>query len=230
MKIKHFADKDINHYSYAILSECELEIILIDPSNHINEYLDYAGENQAKIIGIIETTPFRDFIEAHLELHRITGATIYCSKFAKANYPHIDFDDNQTINFGKITLEALNTPGYTGDSICIVLDHKGKDVCVFTGETLLFGDCARPRFENKQAGFCELAAGLYDSLREKLLKLSNDVVVYPANGKNEDLWRRPGKDYWSTIEQEKKHNWALQNITKEQFLSILNSKKQFNLH
>src|SRR5581483_7714077 len=144
MQIKQFEDKNLAQYSYAILSECERKIMLIDPARNPQPYLDYAKQNDAEITGIIETHPHADFVSSHLELHKITGAPVYTSKLADALYPHKTFDEGQFILFGKIKLSALNTPGHSPDSISIVLEHNGKQKAVFTGDTLFAGDCGRP--------------------------------------------------------------------------------------
>lgn len=88
MKIEQFEDKDLSHYSYAVLSECENKVVLIDPSRNIQPYLAFAELHQAEIIAVIETHPHADFVSGHLELHQTTGATIYCSKLLGAAYPH----------------------------------------------------------------------------------------------------------------------------------------------
>ena len=119
MKIKQFEDKNLSHYSYAILSDCEKKIILIDPSRNPKQYLEYAKENAALITGIIETHPHADFVSSHLELHDVTGATVYTSKLVDAGYPHKIFDDGDIIELGKIKLSAINTPGHSPDSISI---------------------------------------------------------------------------------------------------------------
>jgi glyoxylase-like metal-dependent hydrolase (beta-lactamase superfamily II)/rhodanese-related sulfurtransferase len=231
MKIKQFEDKGLAHYSYAVLSDCDKEIVLIDPSRNISEYLDYAKENQAKIVGVIETHPHADFISGHLELHQETGATIYCSKLVGADYPHQVFDDNDVINFGKIKLEALNTPGHSPDSICIVLDHQGKDIAVFTGDTLFIGDCGRPDLRENPGSISakreELAGQMYHSLRDKLMTLDDDVVVYPAHGAGTLCGKALSDANQSTIGAEKINNWSLQEISKKQFIEELISDQPF---
>ena len=93
MKIQQFEDKALSHYAYAILSECERTVVLVDPSRDVSPYLAYAQQQGATIIGVIETHPHADFVSGHLELHRSTGATLYCSKLTGALYPHQSFDD-----------------------------------------------------------------------------------------------------------------------------------------
>src|SRR5690606_28400770 len=121
------------------------EMVLVDPARDPEPYLAFARENHAKIIGIIETHPHADFVSSHLELHKRTGATIYTSKLVGASYPHKTFDEGEQIEIGHCTLKALNTPGHSPDSICVLLsDQHGKEIAVFTGDTLFVGDVGRP--------------------------------------------------------------------------------------
>ncbi|RYY24647.1 MAG: MBL fold metallo-hydrolase, partial [Sphingobacteriaceae bacterium] len=120
MKIKQFEDKSLSHYSYAILSECENKVILIDPARNIREYLEFAARHEATVVGVIETHPHADFVSGHLELYETTGAKIYCSKWLGAAYPHQFFDEGDVLTFGKIKLKAINTPGHSPDSISII--------------------------------------------------------------------------------------------------------------
>ncbi|HEY0899647.1 MAG TPA: MBL fold metallo-hydrolase, partial [Sphingobacteriaceae bacterium] len=186
MKIKQFEDKHLAQYGYAILSECEKQIVLIDPARNPAEYYQYAEENDARIIGVILTHPHADFVSSHLEVHEHSGAKIYASKRIQATFPVTEFDEGQVLEFGKIKLKALNTPGHSPDSISIVLEHEGKDKAVFTGDTLFIGDCGRPDLRESGGGQEalreELAKNMYSSLREKLMKLADDVVLYPGHG------------------------------------------------
>ncbi len=225
MKIEQFEDKSLSHYSYAILSECESNIILIDPARNINPYLAFADQYQAKIIGVIETHPHADFVSGHLELHETTGATIYCSKLLGAVYPHQTFDDGDTISFGKINLKAINTPGHSPDSICIVLEHSGKDHAVFTGDTLFIGDCGRPDLRETAGNVTDtrenLAKQMYGSLRQKLMVLDDPVLVYPAHGAGTLCGKALSEANSSTIGTEKISNWALADLSEEQFVKTL---------
>ncbi|MES2063396.1 MAG: MBL fold metallo-hydrolase [Bacteroidota bacterium] len=231
MKIEQFEDKGLSHYSYAILSECENQIVLIDPSRNIAPYLAFADQYRAKIIGVIETHPHADFISGHLELHQLTGATIYCSVLVGANYPHQAFDEGDTIHLGHAKLKSLNTPGHSPDSICIVLEHDGKDKAVFTGDTLFIGDCGRPDLResagNIKAKREELAGLMYHSLRDKLTVLDNDVLVYPAHGAGTLCGKALSEAHSSTIEAEKMSNWSLKEITENQFITELLKDQPF---
>ena len=225
MKIKQFEDKNLSHYSYAILSDCDKKIIVIDPSRNPQQYLDYAKLNEAQITGVIETHPHADFISSHLELHQKTGAIIYTSKDVQALYPHQCFDEGQSIQLGKIKLTALNTPGHSPDSISILLEHEGKQKAIFTGDTLFVGDCGRPDLREAAGKINttreELAKQMYYSLRDKLMKLEDDVVVYPAHGAGTLCGKSLSKESSSTIGKEKQTNWSLKPMPAEKFIKFL---------
>jgi glyoxylase-like metal-dependent hydrolase (beta-lactamase superfamily II)/rhodanese-related sulfurtransferase len=231
MQIKQFEDKNLAHYSYAVLSDCEKKIVLIDPARNTQPYLDFAKEKDAGIIGVIETHPHADFVSSHLELHTSLGATIYTSKDVHAFYPHQSFDEGQTIELGKIKLSAINTPGHSPDSISILLEHDGKQKAVFTGDTLFIGDCGRPDLRegagNVQSKREDLAKQMYHSLRDKLMVLDDDVLVYPAHGAGTLCGKNLSKESSSTIGQEKKTNWSLQEATEEEFIQNLLADQPF---
>src|SRR5690554_476267 len=134
MKIERFYDEGLAHASYAVLSN--KEIVLIDPARDPRPYYEYAINNEAKIVGVIETHPHADFTSSHLEIHHTTDATIYTSELVGADYPHQAFDQGDHIQLGEISLEAINTPGHSPDSISIlVIDPDGKEHALFTGDT-----------------------------------------------------------------------------------------------
>ncbi|QTE36337.1 MBL fold metallo-hydrolase [Mucilaginibacter gossypii] len=231
MKIEQFEDKGLSHYSYAILSECEKKIVLIDPSRDITSYLSYAKAHDATIIGIIETHPHADFVSGHLELQQVTGAVIYCSKLLGAEYAHQTFDDGNEISFGKIKLKALNTPGHSPDSISIVLEHNGQDKAVFTGDTLFIGDCGRPDLREQAGNLTakreELAKQMYHSLRDKLLLLDDAVWVYPAHGAGTLCGKALSEANRSIIGAEKAGNWSLKEISETEFVQALLADQPF---
>ncbi|MEO6068954.1 MAG: rhodanese-like domain-containing protein [Chitinophagaceae bacterium] len=225
MVIKQFEDKNLSHYSYAILSDCEKQIILIDPARNVTPYIDFAKDNEATIVGVIETHPHADFVSSHLELHETTGAIIYASQLVNAAYPHKTFDEGEVITLGKIKLTAYNTPGHSPDSISILLEHEGKQKAVFTGDTLFIGDCGRPDLRedvgNIKAKKEDLAKQMYYSLRQKLAKLNDDVIVYPAHGAGTLCGKNLSKESTSTIGNEKQTNWSLQEASTEEFVTYL---------
>ncbi len=231
MQIKQWEDKNLSQFSYGILSDCEKKIILIDPSRNPQPYLNWAKENEATIVGIIETHPHADFISSHLELRQLTGATIYAHSLVGAAYPHQSFDDGATIELGKIRLTALHTPGHSPDSIVVLLEHAGKQKAVFTGDTLFIGDCGRPDLRegagNLQVNREDLAKQLYHSLRNKLATLNDDVLVYPAHGAGTLCGKNLSKESSSTIAQEKQTNWSLQETTESEFVQQLLADQPF---
>jgi hydroxyacylglutathione hydrolase len=231
MKIKQWEDKNLAQFSYAVLSECEKKIVLIDPSRNPQPYLDYAKENDAAIVGIIETHPHADFISGHVELSNLTGASIYTSKLVGAVYEHTPFDEGNTIEIGKVKLTALHTPGHSPDSISILLEHDGKQKAIFTGDTLFIGDCGRPDLRegagNIRGTRLELARSMYHTLREKLMPLNDDVLVYPAHGAGTLCGKRLSKASSSTMGEEKQTNWCLQPATEEEFVTSLLSDQPF---
>ncbi|HYH15411.1 MAG TPA: MBL fold metallo-hydrolase [Flavisolibacter sp.] len=231
MKVQQWEDKGLAHFSYAILSECEKKVVLIDPARNPQPYLDFATQENAQIIGIIETHPHADFVSSHLELQERTGAKIYVHSLLKAFYPHESFDEGHIIEMGKVKLYPLHTPGHSPDSICILLEHEGKQKAVFTGDTLFIGDCGRPDLRegvgNMRATREELAKQMYHSLRQKLLPLADDVIVYPAHGAGSLCGKALKAAQSSTIGEEKKYNWCLQPQSEEEFMSQLLADQPF---
>lgn len=231
MKIEQFEDKGLSHYSYAVLSERNRQIILVDPSRDIRPYLAYAENNEATIIAVIETHPHADFVSGHLELHQRIAAKIYCSELVGAAYPHQRFDDGDSIIFGEIKLKALNTPGHSPDSISIVLEYEGKDKAVFTGDTLFIGDCGRPDLRESAGNITatrkELAIKMYYSLRDKLAVLDDHVIVYPAHGAGTLCGKALSEANSSTIGAEKLSNWSLRGMEEAEFIETLLDDQPF---
>ena len=231
MQIKQFEDKNLAQFSYAILSDSGKKIVLIDPSRNPKPYIDYAKENNAHIEGIIETHPHADFISSHLELNQLTGAAIYTSSLVGAGYTHTAFDEGDKIELENIKLIALKTPGHSPDSISILLEHDGKQKAIFTGDTLFIGDCGRPDLRegagNLRVTRLELAKSMYHTLRDKLIPLDDDVIVYPAHGAGTLCGKDLSKDSSSTIGKEKQTNWSLQPMTESEFTDSLLSDQPF---
>ena len=231
MKIEQFEDKGLAHFSYAILSECAREIVLIDPARNPQQYYNYARAHDARITTVIETHPHADFVSAHLEIAQATGAVIRVSKLLGAGYDHQTFDEGDDFTVGKLTLRALNTPGHSPDSISIVLRHEGRDVAVFTGDTLLIGDVGRPDLREKAGNMTakreELARQMYLSTREKLMPLSDDVLVYPAHGAGSLCSKAAGGANSSTMGLEKMSNPALRPQSQEEFVRELLADQPF---
>ncbi|MCC3151575.1 MBL fold metallo-hydrolase [Hymenobacter sp. BT770] len=231
MKIEQFEDKGLAHFSYAILSESAREIVLIDPARNPQQYYDFAQAHNAKIVAVIETHPHADFISSHLEVAQATGAAIRVSKLLGADYPHQAFDEGDSFTVGKLTFRALNTPGHSPDSISIVLSREGQDVAVFTGDTLFIGDVGRPDLREKAGNLTakreELAKQMYHSLREKLMPLADDVLVYPAHGAGSLCGKALSGANSSTIGAEKIGNPMLRPLSEEDFSKELLADQPF---
>ncbi len=230
MEIKQFQDKNLAHYSYAIVSNGE--VALIDPSRNPQPYYNFAKEHHAKITTIIETHPHADFVSSHLEIHKATGATIYISKLLGAEYPHQTFDDDEAIILGHVTLKALDTPGHSPDSISILLiDENDKERAIFSGDTLFIGDCGRPDLR-EQAGSItmtrkDLAKKMYYSLRDKYIPLPDDVLLYPAHGAGSLCGKGLSQQNTSNMGAEKLSNWSLQQMSEEEFVAQLLADQPF---
>lgn len=229
-QIKQFEDKGLAHFSYAIL--VSRKIILIDPARNPKPYYDFATSNGAEIVGVIETHPHADFVSSHYEIHQAVGATIYVSEMVGADYPFQAFDDGDEIDLGKgIKLKAIHTPGHSPDSISVILSENGEDKAVFTGDTVFIGDVGRPDLRERagklQAKREELAKAMYRSTREKLMTLNDDVLVYPAHGSGSLCGKAMSDANSSTIGQEKTSNYALQQMTEEEFVKLLLEDQPF---
>jgi len=230
MKIEQLYDKGLAHASYIVMSNGEMAVI--DPARDPKPYLDYASANNAKIKAIIETHPHADFVSSHAELSRVTGAPVYVSVLVGADYPHKGFDEGDIVKIGKVELKSINTPGHSPDSISIILiDENKKEHAVFTGDTLFVGDVGRPDLREKagniQAKREQLAESMYHTLRDKLMKLPDDTIVYPAHGPGSLCGKSLSPELQSTIGKEKEQNYAMQDMKKDQFVSLLLEDQPF---
>ena len=230
MEIFQFEDRNLAHYSYAIVSG--REVALIDPARNPQPYYDFAKMHNAMITAVIETHPHADFVSSHLEIHKTTGAKIYASKLLGAEYEHSAFDEGDVIALGNITLKSLNTPGHSPDSISIVaIDDKGNPKAVFTGDTLFIGDCGRPDLRETAGAITaareDLAKQMYHSLRRKLMTLPDDVVVYPAHGAGSLCGKGLSEQNSSTMGAEKLTNWSLQAMDEATFVKRLLADQPF---
>jgi len=230
MEIIQIEDKNLAHYSYAVISEGEMA--LIDPARNPQPYYDLSNQHYAKITLVIETHPHADFVSSHLEIHKTKGAPIYVSKLLGAEYPHQCFDEGDIIKVGKVSLKALNTPGHSPDSICIIaIDEEGNYKAVFTGDTLFIGDCGRPDLRESAGALTRkremLAKEMYYSLRGKLMTLPENVQVYPAHGAGSLCGKGLSEKNTSTIGIEKASNWCLQEMNEEDFVKSLLENQPF---
>ncbi|HZY38915.1 MAG TPA: MBL fold metallo-hydrolase [Mucilaginibacter sp.] len=230
MILQQFYDKGLAHASYALVRMGKM--IVIDPARDPQPYYDFANQHDATITGVIETHPHADFVSSHLEIHQATGAVIYASKLTGAEYPHESFDDGDVIQLNDIKLKAINTPGHSPDSICILVeDEDGREHALFTGDTLFVGDVGRPDLRENVGNITakkeELARALYHSTREKLMKLPHSVKVYPAHGPGSLCGKNMSPDLESTIGRELRENYALQLMSEPEFIKTIIADQPF---
>jgi glyoxylase-like metal-dependent hydrolase (beta-lactamase superfamily II)/rhodanese-related sulfurtransferase len=202
--------------------ESEGEVAIIDPLRDYDAYVQLAESRGAKIRYIFETHFHADFVSGHIDLSRKTGAAIVYGPTTQTSYPVYVAADGEELKLGKITIKVLHTPGHTPESSCFLLkDEKGKDQCVFTGDTLFVGDVGRPDLLDGVMTKEELAGMMYDSLNNKLKPLADDVIVYPAHGPGSACGKNIGKETHSTIGQQKETNYAMQPMPKDVFIKAI---------
>jgi hydroxyacylglutathione hydrolase len=213
------------HASYMIGSNGEAAVV--DPQRDVDIYLKTAEEQNLKIRHIFETHLHADFVSGHKELAARTGAQIYIGAHADAEFPHVPLTDGVEVKMGAVRFRALETPGHTPESICLVITDEetssGKSArpyAVLTGDTLFIGDVGRPDLSKSHTPR-QLAGLLYDSLHRKLLALPDSVVVYPAHGAGSLCGRAMRAERSSTIGQERLTNYALQIGSREEFVAQL---------
>jgi len=200
------------------------EAAIIDPMRDIEEYLQLAKDRKANIRYIFETHFHADFVSGHIDLSKATGAPIVYGPNTVAGFEFHLAKDGEQFKLGNITIEVLHTPGHTLESACYLLkDEEGKDHAVFTGDTLFVGDVGRPDLAQKGAEITmnDLAGMMYDSLQQKIIPLADKVIVYPAHGPGSSCGKNLGPQTQSTIGDEKKTNYALQQPSKEAFVNAV---------
>ncbi len=199
------------------------EAAIIDPLREVKDYIQKAEINGAKINYIFETHFHADFVSGHVTLAEKTGATIVFGPNAKTTFDALIAEDNQVFKVGNITLTALHTPGHTLESTTYLLkDESGKDIAIFSGDTLFLGDVGRPDLAQKMGSITQddLAGMLFDSLRTKIMPLSDDVTVYPAHGAGSSCGKNMMKETVDTLGNQKRMNYALRaDMTKAEFIA-----------
>ncbi len=205
------------------------EAAIIDPLRETEPYIKMAEADNAKIKWIFLTHFHADFVSGQVDLAKKTGATIVFGPNATAGYDIYNGKDNEEFPIGNIKLRLLHTPGHTMESSSYVLvDESGNMPYVFTGDALFIGDVGRPDLAVKQGELTErdLAGHLYDSLRNKIMKLPDDIIVYPNHGAGSACGKNMSKETFDTLGNQKKTNYALQEMTKEEFIeSVLTGLK-----
>ncbi|OIQ22292.1 MBL fold metallo-hydrolase [Lacinutrix sp. MedPE-SW] len=221
MKIEQIYTGCLAQGAYYI--ESEGEVAIIDPLREIKDYIATANKNNAKIKYIFETHFHADFVSGHLTLSKATGAPIVYGPTANPSFDAIIAQDEQVFKIGNITITALHTPGHTLESTTYLLkDENGKDHAIFSGDTLFLGDVGRPDLAQKAADMTmeDLAGMSFESLRNKIMPLADDVTVYPGHGAGSACGKNMMKETVDTLGNQKKMNYALrQDMTKEEFIS-----------
>ena len=208
----------------AYFVESNGEAIVIDPLRDTQEYVKLAKEHKAKIKYIFETHFHADFVSGHLDLGKQTGAPIVYGPGTEANFAFHLAKDGEIFKVGDVTVEAIHTPGHTLESTCYLLrDEKGKPFCIFTGDTLFVGDVGRPDLSSGNLSSVELASIMYDTIQNKILRLDDNVIVYPAHGPGTSCGKNLGPETDTTIGIQKRTNYALRPQTREEFIRAVTS-------
>ena len=223
MFFKQFYLGCLAHASYLIGSEGEAAVV--DPQRDVDQYVDEAAVQGLTIKYILETHLHADFVSGHRELAARTGAEIVFSEKADATFPYHAVKDGDDLMIGNVKLRILATPGHTPESISILVIDKSisdEPQKVLTGDTLFIGDVGRPDLVGAKGFTKEAMAGmLYDSLHDKLLRLNDAVEVYPAHGAGSMCGRNISKDTSSTIGEQRRFNYALKSMAKEDFVRMM---------
>lgn len=220
MKIEQIYTGCLAQGAYYI--ESEGEAVVIDPLREIDPYVQKAARNGATIKYVFETHFHADFVSGHLDLAKATGATIVYGPTATPSFDAHIATDGEVFKLGKGTFTVLHTPGHTMESSCYLLkDEQGKEVALFSGDTLFIGDVGRPDLAQKAAHLTQedLAGLLFDSLRNKIMPLSDSLIVYPAHGAGSACGKNMSKETQDTLGHQKETNYALRaNMTRDEFV------------
>jgi glyoxylase-like metal-dependent hydrolase (beta-lactamase superfamily II)/rhodanese-related sulfurtransferase len=224
MKVEQIYTGCIAHAAYYIQSNGEAAIF--DPLREVVPYINKAEADHSKIKYVFETHFHADFVSGHLDLAKKTGAQIVYGPTAKPGFEAIVAEDNQEFKVGDVTIRVIHTPGHTMESTCyLIIDENGKEHGIISGDTLFIGDVGRPDLAQHVIADLtqeKLAAHLYDSLRNKIMPLSDDLIVYPNHGAGSACGKKMSKETTDTLGNQKKTNYALRpDMTKEEFIQEL---------
>lgn len=222
MYFKQFYLGCLAHASYLIGSEGEAAVV--DPQRDVDLYLQEAATQGLKILHVIETHLHADFVSGHRELAKKTGARIYYGAAAAVEFDHVSVREGDEIRLGKVSLRFLETPGHTPESISVLVydsEQSAEPYGVLTGDTLFIGDVGRPDLLGSTMSATELAGMLFDSLHGKLLKLPDQVKVFPAHGAGSMCGRNISSETSSTIGEQRKLNYALQKMSRDEFIQMM---------
>lgn len=223
MKVEQIYTGCLAHAAYYI--ENKKEAAIFDPLREIQPYLDRAAMDKAKIKYVFETHFHADFVSGHLDLKKKAGAEIVFGPLAKPDYEATIAKDGQIFEVGDYKIKVIHTPGHTMESTTyLLIDENGKEHGLITGDTLFIGDVGRPDLaQHVVADLTErkLAGDLYDSLRNKIMPLSDDLIIYPNHGAGSACGKNMSTETTDTLGHQKKVNYALQDMTKEEFIEAL---------
>ena len=222
MKVEQIYTSCLAQGAYYIESNGQAAVI--DPLREVGAYIEMAKERGAKIKYVFETHFHADFVSGHLSLAKKTGAQIVFGPTAKTDFKSIIAKDDQVFEIGGVSIKVLHTPGHTMESSCyLLINEKGEDKAIFSGDTLFLGDVGRPDLAQKSdITEQDLAGILFDSLRTKIMSLSDDVIVYPGHGAGSACGKNMSKETVGTIGYEKATNYALRpDMTKQEFVKEL---------
>jgi glyoxylase-like metal-dependent hydrolase (beta-lactamase superfamily II)/rhodanese-related sulfurtransferase len=226
MVLKQYYLGCLAHASYLVADEASSTAIIVDPQRDIQKYLEDAAELGLQIRHVFLTHFHADFIAGHLELRDHCGATIHLGSRAHAEYAFVAMKDGSTLEFPGLRLQVLETPGHTIESISILVfdlqKNRARPHAVLTGDTLFIGDVGRPDLRASLGWTAsDLGAHLYDSLRNKLLTLPDETLVYPAHGAGSLCGKQLSSDTVSSLGDQRRLNYALQPMSKEQFIALV---------
>jgi len=221
MEIKQIYTGCLAQGSYYI--KCNGEAAIVDPLREVQQYIDMAEKDGVKIKYIFETHFHADFVSGHVTLAEKTGAEIIYGPTAKTDFDSIIANAWQKFKVGKLEIEVLHTPGHTMESSCFLLyDKRGNQHSLFSGDTVFLGDVGRPDLAQKAVDMTQedLAGMLYDSIREKIMPLNDDVIIYPGHGAGSACGKNMSSETIGTIGHEKANNYALRaDMTREEFIT-----------
>ncbi len=226
MTLKQYYLGCLSHASYLIADEAAGQAAVVDPQRDVGEYLEDAGQLGCEIGHVFLTHFHADFVAGHLELRERTGATIHLGARATADYPFTPMSDGAAVRLGSVRLEVLQTPGHSPESISILVYDPARGdeqpYAVLTGDTLFIGDVGRPDLRAALGWTAEeLGAMLYDSVHNKLARLPDETLVYPAHGAGSLCGKNLSTDTVSTIGVQRTYNYAMQPMSRERFIEIV---------
>jgi len=223
---KQFYLPCLAHASYVVGDEATGTAVVVDPQRDVDQYIAFATEHKLQIKHVFLTHLHADFVAGHLELRDRVGATIHLGAAAKAGYAFVPARDGDVLEFGRLRLKVMETPGHTPESISIVVYDRNisdsQPQAVLTGDTLFIGDVGRPDLRAALGwSAAELGGMLFDSVHTKLLGLPDQILVYPAHGAGSLCGKALSKETVSTLGEQRRSNYALQPMSKDEFVQVV---------